>query len=115
MYLGALEAAKARLARFPEAEVVPASGVDWISSLEPNSLDWAYLDSTHQYEPTLAELNLLADKLAPGGVLAGDDCWPNRDHHHYSVYRAVRDFVRANNFEYLELARGQWAARKSID
>ena len=109
------EAAVHRIERFQGAKVVALPAIEWLNSIEDNSLDWAYVDSTHQYEPTLDELNLLADKLAPGAVVLGDDCWPNREHHHYGVFRAVRDFCRQNNFELIELARGQWAGRRSID
>ena len=112
----AYEAAKHRTARFKGAEVVPSTGLDWINSLEANALDWAYIDSTHQYDPTLAELLAISEKLAPDGVLLGDDCWPRRDNKHYGVYRAVRDFCRMRNFELISLdGAGQWAARKSID
>ncbi len=110
------DAAKHRLARFPAAEVIASPALQWIDTLEPDSLDWAYVDSTHQYDPTLAELNALATKLAPGGILLGDDCWCNREHRHYGVYRAVRDFCRKNNFEIMLMDHaGQWAARRSID
>lgn len=110
------DAACHRLARFPQAEVVASPALKFIENLEPNSLDWAYLDSTHQYEPTLAELNALAKKIAPNGILFGDDCWCRREHRHYGVFRAVRDFCRQNNFEIMLMDHaGQWAARRSID
>lgn len=109
------EATLHRTERFPGVEVIAASALDWIGTLEPGALDWAYVDSTHQYEPTLAELRALSRVLADDGVLLGDDCWPNRQHHHYGVYRAVRDFCREFNFEITEMAGGQWAARRSID
>ncbi|MCY0096399.1 class I SAM-dependent methyltransferase [Hoeflea ulvae] len=112
----AYQAASHRLSRFPEVEIVTSKGVEWINSLDESSLDWAYVDSTHQYEPTLAELNALATKLAPDGILFGDDCWCRREHRHYGVFRAVRDFCRQNNFEIMLMDHaGQWAARRSID
>ncbi|WP_368517493.1 class I SAM-dependent methyltransferase [Rhizobium sp.] len=110
------EAAQHRLARFPGTNVVAASALDWLESLEPNSLDWVYLDSTHQYAPTLAELHAISRKLAPDGVILGDDCWCNRMHHHYGVYRAVRDFCREARFEIMSMDHaGQFAARRTID
>lgn len=112
----AYDAAKHRLGRFSGASVVAMTALDWISTLEENALDWAYVDSTHQYEPTLAELHALADKLTPDGMLLGDDCWSRRDNKHYGVYRAVRDFCRAREFEFVILDHaGQWAARRTID
>ncbi|MDK4705019.1 class I SAM-dependent methyltransferase [Rhizobium sp. CNPSo 4062] len=110
------EAAQHRLARFKGANVVAAMALDWINSLEPDSLDWAYVDSTHQYGPTLAELHAISKKLAPGGIILGDDCWCRRDNKHYGVYRAVRDFCREAGFEIMIMDHaGQFAARKTID
>lgn len=110
------EAAKHRLARFSGTSVVAMPAVEWLDSLAPGSLDWVYVDSTHQYEPTLNELNAIASKLASDGVLLGDDCWARRDARHYGVFRAVRDFCRTQNFELISLDNaGQWAARRTID
>lgn len=110
------EAARHRLARFRGAQVVASPVIAWLETLEPNSLDWAYLDSTHQYEPTLAELFATAAKLAPDGVILGDDCWCNRAGKHYGVYRAVRDFCREAGFEIMLMDHaGQFAARRTID
>lgn len=112
----AYEAAVHRTARFKGAELVPSTALDWINTLGPNSIDWAYIDSSHQYEPTLKELTAIERKLTPDGVLLGDDCWPRRDNKHYGVYRAVRDFCRACNFELISLdGAGQWAARRTSD
>lgn len=110
------ETTRHRLARFKGTNVIAMPAIEWLESLAPESLDWAYLDSTHQYEPTLNELNTLAGKLTRDGVLLGDDCWARRDGRHYGVYRAVRDFCRAHNFELIMLDHaGQWAARRTID
>lgn len=110
------EATKHRLARFPGINVIPMPAVEWLDSLVPNSLDWAYVDSTHQYEPTLKELTALAAKLTLDGILLGDDCWAARNGRHYGVFRAVRDFCRACNFELISLDHsGQWVARRTID
>ncbi len=110
------EAALHRTKRFPQAEVVVAKALDWAATLEPETLDWVYLDSTHQYEPTYAELTALAPKLKRDGILLGDDCWANRKARHYTVFRAVRDFCRESGFEIIQLdMAGQWAARRTID
>lgn len=96
--------------------MVVAKSLDWAATLEPEALDWVYLDSTHQYEPTYAELTALTLKLKPDGILLGDDCWANRNAIHYGVFRAVRDFCRDSGFEIIQMdMAGQWAARRTID
>jgi hypothetical protein len=109
-------AAVHRASRFKNAHVVVSEAVEWAQTLPADSLDWAYIDSLHEYEPTLNELLALEQRLRPEGVLLGDDCWPRRDNLYYGVFRAVRDFCRCRNFELISLdGAGQWAARRSMD
>lgn len=112
----AYEAAVLRASRWPSCEIVVERSTAWLESLDDGHLDWAYVDSTHQYKDTLAELRLIARKLKPDGVVMGDDCWSRRDARHYGVFRAVRDFCRECGFEVIQMdTAGQWAARKTID
>lgn len=113
--VAAIEATKARLSKYKNAKYVVSFSLDWIKSIERGSLDWVYIDSSHQYEQTLQELIAVADILAPDGIVLGDDCWSRRDFKHYGVFRAVRDFLRQKNFEIIEMAAGQWAARRTLD
>jgi hypothetical protein len=75
------------------------------------SLDWAYLDSSHQYEHTLQELALLDRKVS--AVIMGDD-WredPNADDSNAGCARAVRVFCESSGWRMLEpdLVFSQWA------
>ena len=54
--------------------------------------DWVYIDSTHAYEHTKRELDLLVRKMKPDGVIAGDDWRPDPTHPHHG-YKAVTEFV----------------------
>lgn len=38
-----------------------------------DTFDWVYINSSHEYEATLAELRESAKKVKDGGVIAGDD------------------------------------------
>jgi len=73
--------------------------------------DWVYLDSSHQYEQTVRELQILSRKVKPAGVIAGDDWWTAPDHIHHGVCRAVREFVEATDYEFLlaDETTVQWA------
>ena len=98
------------------AEVVVADDLVFLAGLEDHALDWVYLDSSHMYEHTTKELELLTRKVKPGGVIAGDDWQPDPSHSHHGVCRAVSEFHAAGRLE-LSYANGddhQWAARVPI-
>lgn len=90
---------------------------DSVSALEnfaDGYLDWAYVDSTHAYDTTRAELAILKHKVKPGGMIAGDDWRPDPAHRHHGVYKAVQEALAADPSYALVFQEGtQWAiARK---
>ncbi|GAB5415405.1 MAG: hypothetical protein Cons2KO_30080 [Congregibacter sp.] len=93
-------------------EIRIEGSISALSSFNDGYLDWAYVDSTHSYENTVAELNLLKAKTKRGGIIAGDDWNPDPGHPHHGVYRAVKEFIEAND-EYLMVYQEgkQWALR----
>jgi Methyltransferase domain len=73
------------------------------------ALDWAYLDSSHQYEHTLAELELLDAKVRPGGVIAGHDWIEDPQDVNHGAYLAIREFCSTNGWEVRAVDRfTQW-------
>jgi hypothetical protein len=75
-------------------------------------LDFAYLDTTHNYESTFAELEVIAKILEPHGVIMGDDWVPDRADVHAGVVRAVNDFTRKSAFEVIGAGPyNQWCIR----
>jgi hypothetical protein len=94
-------------------EVRVAFDTDFLADLDDAHLDWAYVDTTHQYEHTCAELDLLARKVRPGGIVAGDDWQTDPHHRHHGVKRAVDEFVSAGRAVVVGVdeALHQWAIR----
>ena len=45
--------------------------LDTLRTFTDDSLDWVYLDTTHQYEQTLKELQVLRSKVKPAGSFRG--------------------------------------------
>jgi hypothetical protein len=79
--------------------------------------DWVYIDSSHDYEHTTRELDLLGAKMKPGGMIAGDDWIEDPDHTHHGVCRAVKELLASGTHE-LIYASGtdlQWAIRPSAE
>lgn len=73
-----------------------------------NYLDWAYIDSTHEYKQTYDEICAVVEKIKYHGIIAGDDWW--RD----DVKRAVNEFLEKNSdFKLVFENRGQWAIKRT--
>lgn len=72
-----------------------------LTTFPDHYFDWVYLDTDHTYETTRDELNLLSQKVKPGGIIAGHDYitgdWKMRNR--YGVVEAVNEFCVENNWE----------------
>lgn len=68
--------------------------VESLAGFEDGSLDWAYLDAAHDYASVKADLEALAPKVRPGGLIAGHDYvrWASATDR-YGVVEAVNGFV----------------------
>jgi hypothetical protein len=65
------------------------------------SLDWIYIDSSHAYDVTAAELRTYAPKIKPGGLMLGHDYsmgnWVKG--FRYGVIEAVHEFCVEHDWE----------------
>ncbi|WP_138502201.1 class I SAM-dependent methyltransferase [Nostoc sp. PA-18-2419] len=76
--------------------------------------DWVYIDTSHEYEHTKRELQILANKVKENGVIAGDDWQPDPSRRHHGVYQAVNEFVGSQEYSlvYSDPDTKQWAIKK---
>jgi methyltransferase family protein len=65
-----------------------------LASFPDGYFDWVYLDTSHSYEDTVAELEILRLKVRPDGLITGDDWVPDPNLPHHGVYRATTEFCR---------------------
>jgi hypothetical protein len=78
-------------------------------TFEDASLDWIYIDSSHAYGVTAAELRAYAPKIKPGGIIAGHDYsmgnWIKG--FRFGVIEAVHEFCFEQDWElrYLTVQR----------
>ena len=84
-----------------------------LSQMPDRHLDWAYIDSTHLYAPTVKELEILRRKVRPKGIIAGHDWQPDPSHRHHGVCKAVREAADRGEFEMVLVDEPtiQWAVR----
>jgi hypothetical protein len=96
-----------------QAQVVVEDDLLFLAGLADGALDWVYLDTSHMYDHTVKELELLVRKVKQGGVIAGDDWQPDPGHPHHGVCKAVREFESAGRVEvfYTNSVNHQWATR----
>jgi hypothetical protein len=89
---------------------------EFLLSLPDNYLDWVYIDSTHQYEQTLKELEICLKKVKSTGVIIGDDYHSDPSHKHYGVYRAVQQLKAECKLEILlDGQNSQFVCRKVLN
>jgi Methyltransferase domain len=113
----AYEVAEKRILRsgLPNRLIEITSSYDWLERQPNESLDWVYLDSTHSYEGTKRELELLNLKVKDTGMIIGDDWQIDRNHYHHGVCLAVNESVKSSNFELILCGpRNQWILRRSL-
>ena len=86
-----------------------------LRALPDQYFDWVYIDSSHEYEHTVKELELLQFKVKENGLIAGDDWRPDPEHRHHGVYKAVKEFINLHHYDilYADVDNLQWAIRKS--
>lgn len=82
-------------------EVLQGDSVDMLKTLEDKSLDFVYLDATHDYEHPKAELNICKNKVKNNGYIMGHDytrfsMWEGEQ---YGVIEAVNEFMINNQYE----------------
>lgn len=109
----AYESTKRRMSRWIERDVVSLvvrRSQDALSAMEDDCLDWAYLDSSHDYSETLEELRLLRRKVKPNGIICGHDFNTAK---HPGVFRAISEFLdECRDLEVFYLDNFmQWAIR----
>lgn len=86
-----------------------------LNQFPDNYFDWVYIDSSHAYEHTVEELEILKSKVKSDGIICGDDWRPDPSHRHHGVYKAVNEFMERNGYKLLygNEENTQWFIKKN--
>lgn len=94
---------------------------DAIVQFPDEYFDWVYIDTTHSYQQTRLELELVASKIKPGGVIAGHDYLMGNwaDNNKYGVVEAVHQFCVLHHYKFkyltMDLTENQSFAIEKIN
>lgn len=79
--------------------------LDVLKSLEPQSLDWVYIDTDHSFTTTLKELQVCAMLVKKGGFIAGHDFCTGSvvTPTPYGVIEAVTKFCKDHHWQFAYL------------
>lgn len=95
----ASEIAKERISAYNNFQFLIEDDIVFLNRLDDNHLDWVYIDSSHQYEHTVKELELCRFKVKNGGAISGHDYVDDPSHRHYGVSKAVNEFCLRYNLK----------------
>lgn len=86
----------------------------FLASLQDDTLDWVYIDTSHSYDQTKIELELCCRKVKRSGYIIGDDYHPDPSHKHHGVWKAVHEFVDSGQLELVvDGEASQFVARRT--
>ena len=74
-------------------EFIRGKSMDVVESIQNFSLDFVFIDASHEYEDVIADINSWYPKVKEGGVIAGHDYphWPG-------VKKAVDEYFKRGDF-----------------
>jgi hypothetical protein len=109
----AWDQAKHTIAQFSTNSTIHVGeDLDILNSFPDHYFDWVYLDSSHAYDHTRKELDIICHKIKPDGMITGHDWQPSPAHIHHGVYKAVKEFCDGSQWKVFHLDRyTQWALK----
>jgi predicted O-methyltransferase YrrM len=91
------EMTKKRLAPY-DATIIKKDSLEAARQFPDGSLDFVFIDASHDYESVKADINAWTKKVRRGGIVAGHDYYTFRSGND-SVVRAVNEYVKSNKYE----------------
>jgi hypothetical protein len=88
--------------------------VAYLNSFPDHYFDWIYIDSSHEFDHTMAELEAAALKVKPTGFIMGHDWHDDPSSEHLGVRKAIEEFILQGPYrlDHLDRASTQWCLRR---
>jgi hypothetical protein len=88
--------------------------VEYLNTLPDHYFDWIYIDSSHEFNHTMAELQTGALKVKPNGFIMGHDWRDDPSSEHFGVRKAIEEFIVDGPYrlDHLDRISGQWCLRR---
>jgi len=96
----AYEEAERKIRKYPgDNTIYVGSDLEYLRGFKNGHFDWVYIDSSHEYEHTKLELEILHSKVKKDGFICGHDWVDNSSHAHYGVKKAILEFCDEKQWE----------------
>ncbi len=83
--------------------------VEYLKTFSDRYFDWVYIYSSHEYDHTKDELEVLNNKIKENGIICGHDWHNDETHIHYGVTKAVVKFCDSYNWKLIYVNKHmQW-------
>ncbi len=106
------EAAVARLSSY-KATLIRKTSLEAAPQIKDGSLDFVYIDASHDYSHVIADIETWVPKVKQGGIVAGDDYYVTQQKNE-GVIRAVNEYVDKHGYD-LHLTRWDFSIKPRDD
>lgn len=106
------EEARARLAPYPNYEIMKEYSIDAVKRFEDGSLDFVYIDANHEYSFVMDDMSMWSRKIRQGGIVSGHDYYNTTGSSRFqlNVKQAVNNYVAQNHIKPLII----WGAHAKV-
>ena len=103
-----------KINNYPNTFIHVGNDVEFLKTFSNHYFDWVYIDSSHDYNHTINELEVLESKIKLNGIICGHDFHQDENHIHYGVTKAIVEFCRNYNWKLIYTDNQmQWAIKKA--
>lgn len=97
---GVYRLAKERTEKYPNCKLIRKRSIDAAKDFANRSLDFVYIDASHDFKDIATDLAIWCHKVKKGGVIAGHDYYSTRNIRQIRYVRYIVDaFAKAYDFE----------------
>lgn len=100
-YEGLFQHASKLLEPFPNCKMIRKTSLEAVRDVPYESLDFVYIDGSHEYDYVITDIVEWAKRVRPGGIISGHDYI--EDKFKCDVIEAVNSYIKAHKIKDLKL------------